>query len=167
MTMKPDLFTKICEFYRLFVRLLNASQNVVLLGVRLIWGSSFALAGWGKWNNISNVIEFFTELGIPFPAVNAYLVATTELVGGTFLLLGLLSRLTAIPMIITMIVAYVSSEPEALQALFQGDPDLFFSASPFLFLFGSLLILFFGPGCISLDHLLAKIFPPENPKKSQ
>ncbi len=39
-----------------------------------------------------------------------------------------------------------------------GNPDLFFAAAPFLFLFASLIVLIFGPGKISVDHLLAKKF---------
>jgi putative oxidoreductase len=88
--------------------------------------------------------------------LNACMAATTELVGGAFLALGLLSRLTPIPLIITMIVAYATTEQEALHSLVTGDPDPFLSAAPFLFLFASLLVLVFGPGPLSLDHLIAR-----------
>jgi len=55
-----------------------------------------------------------------------------------------------------MVVAYLTAKSDALQALVAGDPDPFFAAAPFLFLFASLLILVFGPGRISLDHLLRR-----------
>jgi putative oxidoreductase len=60
-----------------------------------------------------------------------------------------------------MVVAYITTEKDALQALATGDLDPFLSAAPFLFLFASVVVLIFGPGRISLDHLLAKLFAPE------
>ncbi len=147
------------RLYQGYERLLDSLQSVFLLAIRLLWGGMFIQTGWGKWHDIPKVVGFFTDLGIPFPALNAYVVATTEVVGGIFLVLGLLGRLTPIPLIIAMTVAYITSEQEALQSLAKGDPDPFLSAAPFLFLFAALLILIFGPGRISLDHLLARYLP--------
>lgn len=144
--------------YRSYERLLNAGQSILLLAVRLVWGSMFIQTGWGKWHDIPRVVGFFTELGIPLPTLNAYVVATTELVGGTFLLLGLLARLIPIPLCVAMVVAYITSEQDALHSLMMGDPDPFLSAAPFLFLFASLLILVFGPGAFSVDRLAARYF---------
>lgn len=143
--------------YQRYEQLLNPLQNVLLLFIRVAWGFFFMQAGWGKWHDIAKVTGFFTDLGIPWPAPNAYVVATTELVGGAFLLLGLLSRLAPIPLIIAMSVAYITTEQDALRSLATGDFDPFLSATPFLFLFASLIILIFGPGIVSVDHLLLKI----------
>jgi len=148
------------ELHRHYERLLDSSQNLLLLGIRLVWGIQFAQTGWGKWHDIPKVTGFFTDIGIPFPMLNAQVVATTELMGGIFLILGLLSRLTPVPLIIAMVVAYLTTEQEALHAVLMGDLDPFLTAAPFLFLFSSLLILVFGPGKISLDHLLRKFFLP-------
>ena len=144
--------------YRSYERLLNAGQSIFLLAVRLVWGGMFIQTGWGKWHDIPKVVGFFTDLGIPLPTLNAYVVATTELVGGTFLLLGLLARLTPVPLCVAMVVAYLTTEQDALHSLIMGDPDPFLSAVPFLFLFSSLLILIFGPGFFSVDRLLARYF---------
>lgn len=156
------------DLYGLYERGLNSLQSPFLLLIRLVWGLQFVMTGWGKWHSIPKVTAFFAELGIPLPMLNAYVVATTELVGGLFLVLGLLGRLTPVPLIVAMTVAYVTSEQEAIQALFLGNPDPFFAAAPFLFLFASLLIFIFGPGSISLDHLLLKRLCPqhENPTPS-
>lgn len=142
--------------YRRYERILDALQNILLLVIRLTWGFLFALAGWDKWHDIPETAGFFAKLGIPLPMLNACIVATTELVGGIFLILGLLSRLTPVPLIVTMVVAYLTTQKAAIQALAMGNPDPFFAAPPFLFLFASLLILVFGPGAISLDRLLKK-----------
>ena len=55
--------------------------------------------------------------------------------------------------IVEMVVAYVTSEKEALHALW-ADSDKFFAAAPFLFLFASVIVFVFGPGRISLDALI-------------
>lgn len=47
-------------------------------------------------------------LGLPFPAVMAFLATAAELVGGFFLLAGLATRYFAVPLMITMLVAAFS-----------------------------------------------------------
>lgn len=164
MEVKTNLPQLAAGFYFRYISILDWFQKAVLLGIRLVWGFLFAQAGWGKWQDIGKVTSFFTDLGIPFPMLNAYVVSTTELVGGIFLLLGLFGRLTPIPLIIAMVVAYATTEQEALGALAKGDLDPFLTAAPFLFLFASLLILVFGPGCLSVDHILKKYLTAENAK---
>ena len=78
------------------------------------------------------------------------------------LLLGLGSRIITVPLIITMVVAYLTTEQEALKVLY-SDPDKFVSAAPFQFMLTAITVLIFGPGCFSLDALLARIadrYPP-------
>jgi putative oxidoreductase len=65
--------------------------------------------GWGKLTDIGKVIGFFTDLGIPAPAFNAYFVSTLEFGGGVLLTLGLGSRLIAVPLVIDMLVAYITA----------------------------------------------------------
>lgn len=141
--------------YRRFLNLLNTLQPVVLLALRLYWGYQFVQTGWGKLQDISKPIDYFTQLGIPLPAFNAWFVSLLEFGGGILLILGLASRLISIPLVIDMIVAYVAADREALKSIF-ADPDKFMAAAPFTFLFVSVLILFFGPGSISLDYLIAR-----------
>lgn len=155
--MKPqsDTSSPFC-LYRLYVRALDSVQSVLLLLVRLVWGIGFMETGWGKWHSIPKVIGFFTQIGIPFPAMNAYIVASLELGGGLLLALGLASRLIPVPLIFSMIVAYVTTEQDALHSILKGSLDPFLSADPFLFLFAALIILIFGPGKFSLDYLISR-----------
>jgi putative oxidoreductase len=81
--------------------------------------------------------------------------------GGIFLALGLLSRLTAIPLIIDFIVAYLTTEQEALHKLIHFDPDAFISADPFTYLLASLIVFIFGPGSYSVDGILKRVFSNE------
>ena len=141
------------RLYAWFLGAANACQSPLLLAVRLYWGWQFWQAGWGKVMNISHVIEYFTSLGVPAPALNAYFISWLEVVGGILLALGLFSRLIAFPLTIDMVVAYVLGDREALGSIF-SDPSKFYAASPYTFLFASLLILIFGPGKLSLDTLI-------------
>jgi putative oxidoreductase len=139
--------------YSWFLRLANLGQHPFLLAIRLYFGWQFYQTGRGKLADISKVVEYFTSLNIPAPALNAHFIAWLETVGGIMLMLGLASRLMAIPMAIDMIVAYVVADNEALHSIF-SDPDKFTGAAPYNFLFIFLLILFFGPGFFSFDTLI-------------
>ncbi|HEY5792217.1 MAG TPA: DoxX family protein [Chthoniobacterales bacterium] len=150
-----SFFARLIGWYKTFIICAESAQSALLLLIRLVWGLQFAQAGWGKCQDIPRVAGFFTEIGIPFPELNAHVVAGTELFGGIFLALGLVSRLVTLPLIVSMAVAYLTTEREALQALW-GNPDPFLTAAPFLFLFASILILVFGPGKISLDYWIGK-----------
>ena len=130
-------------------------QPVLLLVVRGWWGWSFFLTGKGKLMNLEKTTEFFTSLNLPLPKLNAILAGSTECAGGALLLLGLGSRLVSVPLIFTMLVAYVTADKEAVAAIF-SDPDKFTGAAPFLFLFACVIVFAFGPGKISLDALLFK-----------
>ena len=49
----------------------------------------------------------------------------------------------------------VVADREALFSVF-SDPDKFYAAAPYPFLFACLIILIFGPGKLALDELLAR-----------
>lgn len=143
------------KLYTRHVRWMTSLQDVFLLTIRLYWGYRFFKAGYGKLQDIPNVVEFFTSLGIPLPEINAYLASITECVGGLCLMIGLGGRVVTIPLVFTMIVAYLTADYEAVTLLF-SEPDKFLKAEPFLFMFTSLIVLLFGAGRLSLDHLLLK-----------
>ena len=143
------------NLYRRLLKLLNFLQCPFLLFVRVYWGWQFWQSGWGKLQDISKPIGFFTELGIPFPVFNAWFISLLECFGGILLIVGLASRLISIPLVIDMVVAYIAADREALKSIF-SDPDKFYAAAPYTLLFASLIVLLFGPGAISLDYLIAR-----------
>ncbi len=154
---KPNsLFAGIASLYGLLVVAGNHLQSPLLFLIRYIWGIQLMQAGFGKLLNIQTPIDYFTQLGIPFPVENAWLVGFTETFGGMFLALGLLSRLTCIPLIINFVVAYVTTEQKSLGELLQLNTDDFFAAAPFLFLFAAIIVLAFGPGILSVDYLFVR-----------
>ena len=109
----------------------------------------------GKLHNLPHVVGFFTSLGIPAPALNAYFVSGLEFFGGILLALGLGSRLLALMFTADMLVAYITADRPALLSIF-SKPDNFIAAAPFAFLLASLIILVFGPGRFSLDYLIER-----------
>src|SRR6202035_4690980 len=52
----------------------------------------------------------FTKIGIPFPDIMGPFVGVVETVCGALIILGLLTRLAAVPLIIIMIMALVSTK---------------------------------------------------------
>jgi putative oxidoreductase len=133
----------------------DALQSPFLLLIRLYWGYLFCVAGVDKVLNLERVSHFFESLGIPLPFLSALLAGSVEMVGGALLVLGLFSRVAAIPLLGVAGVAYYTVGHNALMALFfQFDPKLFFRENIFLFGYATLIIFCFGPGKISLDHRL-------------
>ncbi len=146
---------------RWFVPPTTVLQSAFLLAVRLYWGWQFFQTGKGKLMDLSKPTQFFASLGIPFPHAQALLAGATECFGGLLLLVGLCSRLISIPLMILLSVAYYTAASEKLRAIF-SDPDKFFSADEFLFLFAVVLVFVFGPGRLALDALIGKFWPRPN-----
>ena len=143
------------KYYSLLIQVSSSLQSPFLLAVRLYWGWQFMQTGWGKLTDIGKVVGFFTNLGIPAPTLNAYFVSALEFGGGALLILGLGSRLIALPLVVDMLTAYITADREAFFSFF-SNPDKFTAAAPYTFLIASLLILIYGPGMISMDRLLAR-----------
>jgi putative oxidoreductase len=147
------MMAKLEGWYGTFLKIANALQSPVLLLLRLDFGYQFAESGWAHFNNMPDFIKMFEGLNIPAPSLNAHFIAGLELVGGILLALGLGSRLISLLLAGDMFVAFITAERENLTSIF-SDPDKFFNASPHTFLFIALIVLAFGPGKISLDHLI-------------
>ncbi len=140
-------------------------RSPLLLLLRLMFGWQLFQTGKGKLENIDRFVAFLTHLNIPMPVFSAHFVATLECIGGLLLLLGLASRLIAIPLTINFIVAYLTADHEAVVTFFK-DQEAFTSAAPFLYLLVSLLVLAFGPGAFSLDALIARLWRRPTPVAS-
>jgi len=153
---RRTIFSFAAISYQWIITVASWLQAVFLLIIRLYWGWQFHVTGMGKLNDIPKVTGFFQGLGIPFPEFNAYLAGATECFGGLFLLVGLASRVTTIPLIVTMVVAYLTASPDAVKHIF-SKPDDFVTADPFLFLLAAVIVFLFGPGLISLDGLIGRI----------
>jgi putative oxidoreductase len=121
------------------------------LFARITVGWVFLWSGWGKLNNLPQVIENFIGWGIPLPGVLAPFVSGVEFFGGLFLLLGLLTRISAGALGITMIVAIRSAKWAQVDSL---ESLLGFDEFEYLALFLWLAIA--GPGLVSVDRRLER-----------
>ena len=136
---------------RLQTRFLSIAERLSFLGpmlARLTLGVVFIGTGWGKLHGLDKVTDFFTELGIPAPGFNAVLAASAELICGALLLVGLLSRLAAIPLIAVMTVAILTAKLENLH----GISDLL-GFEEWTYIVLALWIVVAGSGPLSLDRL--------------
>mgnify|MGYP001828004318 FL=1 len=129
--------------------ILNRGQNIALLLARLTIAYGFYEPAMKKWSDISSVAGWFGSLGIPFPTLNAYMAAGTELLGVILLTLGLFTRLISIPLIIVMIVAITTVH--LAHGFSAGDNGFEIPLYYMLFL---AIFASFGAGKFSLDHLL-------------
>jgi putative oxidoreductase len=92
------------------------------------------------------------------------MVSSLECFGGLFLIIGLAARPLALAIVISMTVAYLTADFEAVSNIF-SDPDKFVKADPFPYLLTALIVLVFGPGLFSIDAILKRKLPPGGVKK--
>jgi putative oxidoreductase len=130
----------------------DRGRPVALLLVRLSLAAVFVPSGWGKIHDLAKVTAYFTELGIPLPHANAVLVSLTELGCGVLLLLGLLGRLAALPIVANMTVAIITAKRDELH----GIVDLF-ALDEFIYIVLAIAIVALGSGLFSLDALFARV----------
>jgi uncharacterized membrane protein YphA (DoxX/SURF4 family) len=131
----------------------STAPPAVLL-VRAIVGVVFLLEGILKFLNPQELgVGRFIKIGIPFPSFFAPFDGVFEIGCGILLVLGLVTRLAAIPMIINMIVAITSTKIPLLLH------DGFWKAAhearlDFSMLLGCIFFLIVGAGTLSLDSIL-------------
>ena len=81
--------------------------------LRLYLVPIFWMAGMQKFNHFSDTVAWFGNsqwgLGLPFPELLATLAISAELAGAVLLALGLAVRWISIPLMITMLVAAITS----------------------------------------------------------
>lgn len=125
------------------------------LAMRLFFGYFWLETGWAKLHNLDAFTDRFVNWGIPFARFSASLSAGTEFVGGCLITVGLLTRLTAIPMIINMIVAIAVVVIKNVHGL-----DDFVEIDEPLYILIFFWLMMSGPGRVSLDALIARTSRP-------
>ncbi|QIZ85742.1 DoxX family protein [Bermanella marisrubri] len=97
------------QSYQSTLRRLQLLDGLAPLLLRLYLAPVMIQAGWNKIVGFEDTAAWFGNsewgLGLPFPELLTALAAGTEFIGGILLLLGLATRLVAIPLMVTMLVA--------------------------------------------------------------
>jgi putative oxidoreductase len=120
--------------------------------MRIVVGYVFMLTGWAKLNNLPQMIENFTEWGVPFPHILTPFASAVECFGGVMLLLGLFTRIPAVMLAFVMVVA--------IKVAKWGDVDsleTFLGFEEVTYMVAFLWLAAVGPGPISLDRLLLNL----------
>lgn len=134
---------------------LHSLRQLGPLSVRLGVGVVIALHGWTKWQTgaegwrTGEALVGMTGFGPAEPL--AWLVMLVELVGGILIVLGLLTRISALGVAINMMVALWRVKGLAFVT---GEGQVWAGNIDWVLLFGALGLLFMGPGKIALDALL-------------
>jgi putative oxidoreductase len=135
-------------------RLLNTSPRAIILLIRLMVGAVFlsegiqkflfpALRGAGR----------FEKIGLPNPEFLGAFVGFFEVLCGALILLGLFTRLAAIPTLIIMLVAIWTTKGEVLAN--EGFwPMMHGSRTDWAMLLGSIYLIIEGGGKWSVDRAL-------------
>ena len=88
------------KIHALSKNILENFQSLALLLARFAVAYGFVEPALMKWQDIGAVAEWFGSMGIPFPTLNAYMTASTELIGVVLLTIGFFTRVISIPLMV-------------------------------------------------------------------
>lgn len=146
--MSPALQTRLNDIALLLVR--------GILGVVFIYHGSQKLFGWFGGGGFSATAEFMGSIGIPLPALSAFMAGSAEFFGGIVLLLGIGTRLAAIPMAFTMLVGIITVHNSAFGLQHNG--------MEYTLTLGVMLVALAltGPGRLTVGRLLSSVSREES-----
>lgn len=134
-----------------------AWQSRSILFVRLAVGLIFLTQGILKYSDPNMGVNRFARIGFPHPYFTAHFVGTFEIICGSLMLLGLVTRLAAIPLLIVICTAMVTTK---IPELTRPDQGFWFMVSDartdFAMLMSLLFLLRTGAGAWSVDACLLR-----------
>lgn len=126
------------------------TANALIL-IRVLVGWVFVSEGIQKFLFSAQLgVGRFAKIGIPSPQIMAPFVGTVEILCGTLLLIGLFTRLAAIPLLGVILVAIVTTKIPMIAKT--GMWSMLHEArADFSMLLGLLFLLIAGAGSLSFD----------------
>lgn len=120
--------------------------------VRLAVGLIFFTQGILKFTDPNMGVNRFARIGFPHPFFTAHSVGAFEVICGTLVVVGLGTRLAAVPLLIVIATAIATTKIPELLRPGQGFWFMVSDArADFAMLCGLLFLLVSGPGRLSLD----------------
>ena len=128
----------------------DRTSKAILL-IRILVGWVFVSEGIQKFVFPDTLgVGRFIKIGIPWAHVLAPLVGIVEIVAGTLILIGLATRLAAVPLIGVILVALYSTKLAALARVGVWS-TLHEARTDVSMLLGLIFLIFVGGGSIALD----------------
>lgn len=130
----------------------DVRMDVPILLIRLMVGFVFLSEGIQKFLFSDALgVGRFIKIGLPVPEFFGYFVPIFEIGCGVLILIGLFTRLAAIPLIIIMIVAIISTKIPILlnDGFWKMAHEL---RTDWSMLLGSIFLLIVGAGKLSIDY---------------
>lgn len=132
------------------------AADPALLFLRLAIGGCFVVHALGKLGlvgtgNMAGFVAWLRSEGVPMPEVQARLAMMSELLGGTGLALGLLTRPSCLVLIAVMVVAALVGHRGAGYLITNDPPGAEYTINLAAV---AAVIAWLGPGAYSLDALL-------------
>ncbi|MCH8612024.1 DoxX family protein [Arsenicicoccus dermatophilus] len=129
----------------------NPTRAALLLGCRTLLALVLIAHGWEKFSvlGLDAVTAQFTRLGVPVPAVSAFLAAAVELVGGICILFGAFTWVACVAVAVDMLGAYLLVHRGHGVLVDRGGWELVAALGV-----AAALLAVTSPGEISVDHAL-------------
>jgi uncharacterized membrane protein YphA (DoxX/SURF4 family) len=134
----------------------SIKTKYVFLLIRIMIGTVFLSEGIQKFLYPDQLgVGRFIKIGLPIPELFGYLVPVFEIVCGLLILIGLYTRFAAIPLIIIMTVAIISTKIPILlnDGFWKVAHD---SRTDWAMFIGSIIIMFADKGKLSVEKYLLK-----------
>ncbi len=126
-------------------------RSILLL--RLAVGLIFATQGFLKYADPNMGVHRFARIGFPAPLFTAHFVGAFEMVCGILVLIGLWTRISAIPLLMVISTAIATTKIPELSHVNQGFWYMVSDArTDFSMLCCLLFLIISGPGVWSIDN---------------
>lgn len=135
--------------------LFDSSAPKAVLLVRLLVGVVFLSEGIQKFLYPATLgVGRFAKIGIPFPQYSAPFVGGVECVCGVLVIVGLLTRLAAIPLLATISVALATTKvPMLIRSAFWAA--MHEARTDICMFLGAIFLIAVGAGPLSMDAKLS------------
>lgn len=137
-------------------KIIQTDSNKTTILIRLMVGAVFLSEGIQKFLFPDKLgAGRFAKIGLPNADFLGTFVGTFEIICGSFILLGFLTRLSSVPLITIMIVAIATTKFEILAN--EGFWEMMHgSRTDWAMLLGSVFLLIRGGGYFSMDRKILK-----------